>query len=61
MNNWSLGTEYSDYQIHTPMVVLWPGKKAEVKQNHTSYYDTVLTLLTESLNCTNPVNYSIIV
>ena len=51
---WSHGTGYSGYQIHTPMVVLWPGKKAEVKHNRTSHYDIVPTLLAEVLNCSNP-------
>jgi uncharacterized protein len=57
---WNHGTSYSNYQIHTPMIVLWPGKSAKQIQNRTSHYDVVPTLLTEVLNCTNPASdYSV--
>jgi membrane-anchored protein YejM (alkaline phosphatase superfamily) len=48
------GTSFSDYQLHTPLLVRWPGKAPGHVVRRTSHFDVVPTLLTELFGCTNP-------
>ena len=49
------GTSYSDYQLHAPLLVRWPGRPApERVSRRTSHYDVVPTLLVHLFGCTNP-------
>jgi membrane-anchored protein YejM (alkaline phosphatase superfamily) len=48
------GTSFSEYQLHSPLVVRWPGKPPERVVRRTSHFDVVPTLLTELFGCTNP-------
>lgn len=48
------GSSYSRYQIHTPMVVRWPGREARTVERRTSHNDIAPTLLTEVFSCVNP-------
>ena len=48
------GTSFSDYQMHTPLVVRWPGRPAGRVTRRTSHNDVAPTLLTELFGCTNP-------
>ena len=47
-------TAYSEYQIHTPLVVRWPGRPPGRVTRRTSHNDIAPTLLTELFGCTNP-------
>jgi uncharacterized protein len=48
------GTAFNDYQLHTPLLVRWPGKAPGHVVRRTSHFDVVPTLLTELFGCTNP-------
>jgi len=48
------GTAYSEYQMHTPMVVRWPGRSPGRINRRTSHNDVAPTLMTELFGCTNP-------
>jgi uncharacterized protein len=48
------GTSFSEYQLHTPLVVRWPGKSPGHVVRRTSHFDVAPTLLTELFGCTNP-------
>jgi len=48
------GTAYSDYQMHTPLVLRWPGRPPARVARRTSHNDLAPTLLTELFGCTNP-------
>jgi membrane-anchored protein YejM (alkaline phosphatase superfamily) len=48
------GTAFSGYQLHTPLVVRWPGRPPGRVDRRTSHYDVAPTLLTELFGCTNP-------
>jgi len=48
------GTAFSDVQIHTPMVVRWPGRPPARVGRRTSHNDVAPTLLTELFGCANP-------
>lgn len=48
------GSSYSQYQLHTPFLVRWPGREPGVVTRRTSHNDLAPTLLTDVLGCTNP-------
>jgi uncharacterized protein len=48
------GTAYSELQLHTPLVVRWPGRPAGSVTRRTSHNDLAPTLLTGVFGCTNP-------
>src|SRR5262249_58540162 len=48
------GTAFSDYQLHTPLLVRWPGRPPGRVARRTSHNDLAPTLLTELFRCTNP-------
>ena len=48
------GTSYSRYQMHTPLLIRWPGRPPEVIGRRTSHNDLAPTLLTQLFGCTNP-------
>jgi uncharacterized protein len=48
------GTSYSDVQVHTPLVVRWPGRPPERISRRTSHNDVAPTLLAELFGCVNP-------
>lgn len=53
------GSSYSQYQLHTPMLMRWPGRAPETIERRTSHHDVAPTLLTEVLGCANdPSDYS---
>ncbi len=57
---WGHASGYDDYQIHTPLIVYWPGKSHQVIDYRTSHYDIVPTLMRNVLGVTNPVSdYSV--
>lgn len=57
---WGHAIAYTRWQIHTPLVVYWPGQKPQMYRHFTSHYDIVPTLMTKALGCTNPASdYSV--
>ena len=57
---WGHASDYTPWQIHTPMVIYWPGKGHRVFHQLTTHYDIVPTLMTQALGCKNPVSdYSV--
>jgi membrane-anchored protein YejM (alkaline phosphatase superfamily) len=48
------GTSFSDYQVHTPFVLRWPGRAPGRVARRTSHNDIAPTLLGELFGCTNP-------
>ncbi|ACJ21080.1 DUF3413 domain-containing protein [Coxiella burnetii] len=59
-NYWGHASDYTPWQIHTPMIIYWPGKKPQVFNYRTSHYDIVPTLMQSALGCQNPTtDYSV--
>lgn len=57
---WGHAGAYVDPQVHTPMVVHWPGKKPAIYTHGTSHYDVVPTLMQGVLGCDDSIkNYSV--
>jgi len=48
------GTAFSELQMHTPLVMRWPGRRAERIAHRTSHNDLAPTLVTDLFGCTNP-------
>jgi membrane-anchored protein YejM (alkaline phosphatase superfamily) len=48
------GTSYSRYQVHTPLVVGWPGRPSGRVARRTSHYDVAPTLVSGLFGCANP-------
>lgn len=48
------GTSYSIYQMHTPLVLRWPGRSPGHVTRRTSHFDVAPTLLGGLFGCTNP-------
>ncbi len=48
------GTAYSELQLHTPLLVRWPGRPPGRISRRTSHFDLAPTLLTGVFGCTNP-------
>ena len=47
-------TAFSEYQLHTPFVVRWPGRPPARVTRRTSHNDLAPTLMTELFRCANP-------
>jgi membrane-anchored protein YejM (alkaline phosphatase superfamily) len=47
-------TAYSEYQLHTPFVVRWPGRAPARVARRTSHFDLTPTLMAELFHCANP-------
>jgi membrane-anchored protein YejM (alkaline phosphatase superfamily) len=48
------GTAYSRYQLHTPLLLRWPGRAPARVERRTSHYDLSPTLVRGLFGCTNP-------
>jgi membrane-anchored protein YejM (alkaline phosphatase superfamily) len=48
------GTAYSELQLHTPLLIRWPGRPPGRVSHRTSHFDLAPTLLTGVFGCTNP-------
>ena len=60
MGYWGHASSYDPYQIHVPMIVYWPGKKAKTITYSTSHFDVVPTLMQSVLGVKNPaIDYSV--
>ncbi|WP_133129754.1 DUF3413 domain-containing protein [Legionella yabuuchiae] len=59
-NYWGHSGNYTQTQVHTPMIVHWPGAIPQRFNHRTSGYDLVPTLLQGLFSCENPISdYSI--
>jgi len=47
------GSNYTRYQTHVPLVIHWPGKKAQEYSHRTASVDVAPTLLQDALDCEN--------
>ena len=47
-------TAYSELQLHTPLLIRWPGRPPGRILRRTSHFDVAPTLLTGVFGCTNP-------
>jgi len=47
-------TAYSEFQLHTPLLVRWPGRPPGRILRRTSHFDVAPTLLTGLFGCANP-------
>lgn len=57
---WGHGSNFTRYQIQTPLIIHWPAQKPAVIKHLTTHYDIVPTLLKQLFGCQNPViDYSI--
>jgi membrane-anchored protein YejM (alkaline phosphatase superfamily) len=48
------GTAFSELQLHTPLLIRWPGRPPGRVARRTSHNDLAPTLLTRVFDCTNP-------
>jgi uncharacterized protein len=48
------GTAFSELQMHTPLLIRWPGRPPERIARRTSHNDVAPTLVTGVFGCTNP-------
>ena len=54
LNFWEHGSNYTAYQLQTPLIIYWPQQAAKQVDRRTTHYDIVPTLLHEALGCVNP-------
>jgi membrane-anchored protein YejM (alkaline phosphatase superfamily) len=60
MGYWGHGSNFTHYQVQTPLVVYWPGENPAVFDHATSHYDIAPTLMNKLLGCSTPsVDYSL--
>ena len=57
---WGHASDYTPWQLHTPLIVSWPGKAHHVYHYLTTHYSIVPTLMRRVLGCTSPIkDYSV--
>lgn len=57
---WGHASNFTKYQVQTPLIIHWPNAKPQVFNYLTSHYDIVPTLLSKIFNCTTPYSdYSV--
>lgn len=57
---WGHASNFTRYQVQTPLIVYWPGEQPAVFHHQTSHFDVVPTLMTRMLGCLSPINtYSV--
>jgi len=57
---WGHASNYTPYQVQTPLVVYWPNQAPKLIHHQTSHFDVAPTLLKHLLGVTNPVSdYSV--
>lgn len=59
-NYWEHASNFTNYQVQTPLLIHWPGYKHQVFNHLTSHYDIIPSLLRKVFNCSNPASdYSV--
>jgi membrane-anchored protein YejM (alkaline phosphatase superfamily) len=57
---WGHASNFTRYQVQTPLIMHWPHKAAQVFTHRTSHFDIAPTLLTDMLGCHAPATaYSV--
>lgn len=51
---WGHASDYTPYQIHTPLAIYFPGETPQQFHYATTHYDVVPFLMNQVLGCTNP-------
>ncbi|MFL9694799.1 sulfatase-like hydrolase/transferase, partial [Aeromonas veronii] len=44
-NRWGAGIKYSPYQVQVPLVLAWPGRGCDVREQPSSHFDLAQTLM----------------
>jgi len=55
LNYWGHNGNFSDYQLHVPFVLHWPGRDAVRDTRISSHEDFVPTVMRHALGCENPI------
>ena len=59
LNYWGHGSNFTKYQVDTPLVVYWPGRDPAIVDYKTSHLDIVPTLMNDALGVINdPADFS---
>jgi membrane-anchored protein YejM (alkaline phosphatase superfamily) len=59
-STWGHASDYTTWQLHTPMIIHWPGHHKKEVNTYTRHYDVVPFIMQTLLGCTNDVSdYSI--
>lgn len=53
---WEHASNYTKYQVQTPLLVYWPGEKPAKFTHWTSHFDLTPTLMKSLLGCKNPAS-----
>lgn len=57
---WGHASNFTRYQLQTPLLIAWPGKAPKKFTHRTSHFDVVPTLFKQVFHCKNPTqDYSI--
>lgn len=56
LNYWGHNGNFSQWQTHVPMLILWPGKKPESFDHLSSHEDLIPTLMQDLFQCSNPID-----
>ncbi|CDZ77778.1 Inner membrane protein YejM [Legionella massiliensis] len=58
-NYWGHASNFTKFQLQTPLIIHWPGKARQQFSYRTTHYDLVPTLLKEAFSCeSSPEGYS---
>jgi membrane-anchored protein YejM (alkaline phosphatase superfamily) len=55
-NYWGHGSNFTEHQIHVPLLILWPGKAQHTFTHRTTHYDLVPTIMHEGLGIETPIS-----
>jgi len=57
---WGHASDYSHWQLQTPLIVYWPDHSPKIFRYFTTHYDVAPFLMRHFLGCTNPIrDYSV--
>lgn len=60
LNYWGHASDYTKWQVHTPLVIYWPGERHQSFDYLTTHYDVVPLLMQKALGCQNLIlDYSV--
>jgi uncharacterized protein len=55
LNYWGHNGNFSQWQTHVPMLILWPGKAPQTFNHISSHEDLIPTLMQDLFQCSNPI------
>ncbi len=59
LNDWGHASNFTHFQVQTPLIVYWPNRSAKKVEYVTTHFDMVPTLMENLLGCQSPAeNYS---